>query len=240
MGNAGRHILTRFDDDLEGFRCLALNMGEVALMQVQRAVGALVSGNVNDARLVLARERRLDEFDMEAQEKSIQLLAIHHPVARDLRFIVAVSRTITDLERVGDEAKKIADLVIDNFDVHHRFIDLILFDAAQELMGVVGELLAKSLDAIEGDTVDTAVTVIQQARHLDGHFDGAMRRLTTYILEDARNIRAIMDAVIALKALERVGDYAVNIAENVILTVTGKDVRYIKPEHLSEGYLDPA
>jgi phosphate transport system protein len=152
---------------------------------------------------------------------------------------VAVSRTITDLERVGDEAKKIADLVIDNFETPHRFIDLILFDAAQELMGVVAELLTMSLDAIEEDNVDTAVAVIQEARRLEGHFDGAMRRLATYILEDARNIRPIMDAVIALKALERVGGYATNIAENVILTVTGKDVRYIKREHLSEGYLDP-
>jgi phosphate transport system protein len=238
MAGKGEHILTRFDDDLESFRCLALNMGEVALVQVDKAVSALITGNVNKARLVLAREKDIDRFDMDAQEKSIQLLAVHHPVARDLRFIVAVSRNITDLERVGDEAKKIADLVVENYDIHHRYIDLFLFDAARELHDVVTSLLADSLDALEQDGVDKAVAVIQRATTLGQHFDGAMRRLTTYILEDTRNIKAIMDAVIALKALERVGDHAANIAENVILAVTGKDVRYIKADHLSEGYLD--
>lgn len=240
MKDKGAHILSRFDDELEGFRSLALNMGEVALAQVEKAVAALTTGDVQQARFVCDRERRIDEFDMEAQERSITLLALHHPVARDLRFIVAVSRTITDLERVGDEAEKIAKLVIENFEHHHRFIDLILFEAAESLMAVVTQMLRRSLDAVETDNVELAVAVIQQGGTLDRHFDAAMRRLATYILEDARNIKVVMDAVISLKALERVGAHAANIAENVILHVTGKDVRYIKAEHLSEGYLEPA
>jgi phosphate transport system protein len=239
MKGEGEHILSRFDDELEGFRSLALNMGEVALVQVQKAVAALTAGDVQQAHYVCERETSIDQLDIEAQERSIKLFALHHPVARDLRFIVAVSRTITDLERIGDEAEKIARLVIENFESNHRFIDLILFDAAEDLMSVVADMLARSLDAVERDDVDLAVAVIQDAAKLDRYFDAAMRQLATYILEDVRNIKVVMDAVIVLKALERVGAHAANIAENVVLYITGKDVRYIKAEHLSEGYLDP-
>lgn len=240
MKREGEHILSRFDDELEAFRALALNMGEVAVMQVQKAVAALTAGDVAQAHYVGVREKRMNQFDIEAQEHSIRLLAVHHPVARDLRFIVAIARTITDLERVGDEAKKIARIVIENFENEHRFTDLSLFDTAEDLMAVVGELLERSLDAVETDDIDQAVNVIQRVAKLDRNFDAAMRQLATHILEDARNIKVVMDTVIALKALERVGAHAANIAENVILYVTGKDVRYINAEHLSEGYLAPA
>jgi phosphate transport system protein len=238
MVSDDKHTLTRFDDDLEAYRELTLNMGEMALAQVQQAVAALTSGNVEEAHHVCERERKIDQFDLEAQEKSIELLAVHHPLARDLRFIVALSRTITDLERVGDEAERIAALVIDNFDEHHRFIDLILFDAAEEMAGVIVPMLQDAIDAVERDDVDLAVKVIQQEDKLDKRLDGAMRRLATYMMEDARNIKVIMDAVIALKSLLRVAAHAANICENLILYVTGKDVRYMSAEHLSGGYLE--
>jgi len=238
MRQDGKHTLRRFDDDLESYRALTLNMGETALAQVQQAVTALTTGNVNVAHRVCDNEKRIDQFDIEGQEHSIKLLALHHPVARDLRFIVSLSRTITDLERVGDEAERIAQLVIENFDEHHRFIDLILFDAADEMAGVVVEMLKHSLDAVEQDNVDLAVQVIQQEDRMDKRLDGSMRRLATYMLEDARNIKVIMDAVIILRALLRVAAHAANICENLILYVTGKDVRYMQAAHLSEGYLD--
>lgn len=238
MAESTRHTLKRFEDELEGFRSLALNMGEIALAQVHKAVAALTRGDVEEAYRVRSREKRIDQFDMEAQERAIELLAVHTPVARDLRFIVAVSRTITDLERVGDEAAKIADLVVDNFENSHRFVDMMMFDAAEQLMAEASGMLADSLDAVEMDDVDLAVAVIQRTARLAGHFDAAMRSLATYIMEDPRNIKVMMDALIALKALERVGAHAANIAENVILYITGKDVRYIKAEHLSEGYLE--
>lgn len=240
MGGAGDHILSRFDDELEEFRALALTMGGMALAQVQHAVAALTTGDLAAAHQVCTREKRIDQFDMEGQELSIRLLAVHHPVARDLRFIVAVSRTITDLERVGDEAEKIARLVIADLQEQHRFVDLMLFDAATDLMTMVTGMLDRSLDALRSSDVAAAVAVIQEVSRVDRYSDAATRRLATYILEDVRNIKVVMDALVVLKGLERVGAHAAHIAENLILYVTGKDVRYIKAEHLSEGYLDPA
>ncbi len=232
--------ISRFESELEGFRALALNMGEVALVQVQKAVTALSQADVNQACLVQTREKRIDQFDMQAQERAIELLATHQPVARDLRFIVAISRTITDLERVGDEAARIAGLVVAHYEQDGGLADLVLFDSADALMGEAVDMLARSLDAVETDDVTAAVAVIQRTGRLAGHFDAAVRRLATYVMEDGRNIKAMLDALIALKALERVGAHATNIAENVILSVTGKDVRHIKADHLSAGYLGPA
>lgn len=229
----------RFEGELEGFRALALNMGEIVQAQVQKAVAALSHADIAQACLVQTREKRIDQFDLEAQERAIELLAMHHPVARDLRFIVAISRTITDLERVGDEAAVIADLVVDHYEHNGRLVDLLLFDAAEALMTEAADMLARSLDAVEADDVECAIAVIHRTGRLAGHFDAAVRRLATYVMEDARNIKAMLDALIALKALERVGAHATNIAENVILYVTGKDVRHIKADHLSQDYLAP-
>ena len=238
MSEKGDHILSRFDDELEGFRELAARMGALALSQLETAISALVACDPRLAARVLRRERRLNQYDMQGQEEGVNLLARHQPLASDLRFIVYLSRTISDLERIGDQAKAMAAIVVQEMDRPVPPVDCEIFNDVRDLGEEAVAMLTEVLGALARDDVGRAVAVVQQESRLDQRFQGAVRRLATFMLQDPRNIRWVIDALLGLKVLERVGDHANNIAENLIFAITAKDVRYIQPEHLAEGYLD--
>ena len=175
---------------------------------------------------------------MKGQELCLELLATRQPVASDLRFVMAMSQAINNLERASDEAKKLGRTVLTVYgDGGMQPIPAIFQDSERMTELAVG-LMERALEAVQDLDVDKAVAVVQDDQLLNETFQGGLRRLATFLFEDARNVRHVIEAVFVLKALERIGDHASNIAEFVIYAVKGKDVRYVQAEHLSSGYLD--
>jgi phosphate transport system protein len=238
MSEKSEHILSRFDDDLEGLRGFTLAMGNDVLDQTHRAVHSLVDCDAGAANKVLYREKRINAYDMEAQEKAVKLLAVHGPVARDLRLVICLTRVVSDLERVGDAAKQIARVTIRNFEHSQAMPDCDMFRDVGDLSVRAERQLAQALEAIRHRNVEIALKALRGDEGVDELFSGAVRRLSTYLLEDPRNIRWVIDALFAIKAVERVGDHAAAIAANLIYALKGKDVRYMLPENLSEEFLD--
>jgi phosphate transport system protein len=238
VGMEGGHIVQRFDAQLGSLKGLVLEMGQLVLQQLREAQTALQDGDIAIARQVVHRDRDVNAYDMKGQELCLELLATRQPVASDLRFVMAMAQAINNLERAGDEAKKLGRTVLTVYgDGGMQPVPAIFLDA-ERMTELATELLEDALEAVQELDVDKAVAVVQGDQLLNDTFQAGLRRLATFLFEDARNIRHVIEAVFVLKALERIGDHASNIAEFVIYAVKGKDVRYVQSEHLSSGYLD--
>ena len=224
---ADRHILSRFDGDLGCFRGLVLEMGWRVQDQVVLASEALSACDVAKARKVIHDHRVIRDLDIDALAANARLFAIHQPVARDLRFVLTLSRAVYDLERIGDEAVRVADIAEGLYEYQPTLRDCVLFEDVRRLAGPAVQLLQRSLKSVADENVNLAVQVALDGRDIEEMFKGSIRRLATYLMEDPRNIRWVMDATLGIKAMERIGDHACSIARNLIYSVTGKDVRHV-------------
>ena len=224
---ADRHILSRFDGDLGCFRGLVLEMGWRVQDQVVLASEALSACDVAKARKVIHDHRVIRDLDIDALTANARLFAIHQPVARDLRFVLTLSRAVYDLERIGDEAVRVADIAEGLYEYQPTLRDCVLFEDVRRLAGPAVQLLQRSLKSVADENVNLAVQVALDGRDIEEMFKGSIRRLATYLMEDPRNIRWVMDATLGIKAMERIGDHACSIARNLIYSVTGKDVRHV-------------
>lgn len=225
---AGPHILSRFDGDLGHFRGLVLEMGERIRVQVATAAQALYRCDVGKARKVLDGHRAIRDLDIEALEANARLFAIHQPVAGDLRFVLTLSRAVYDLERIAGEAVRLADLAEALYE-RPPVNDCEILQDVQRISGPVGQLLERSLQSLANEDVGLAVKVALNAKDLERMFEGSIRRLATFVLEDPRNIRWVIDATLGIKAMERIGAHACSISRNLVFSVTGKDVRHVHP-----------
>ncbi len=230
-----RHILSRFDGDLGGFHRIVLEMGNLVLQQVVSAGEALAACDVAKARNVIHGHGRVRDLDIQALEANAGLYAIHQPVARDLRFVLTLSRTVYDLERIGGEAVRLADIAERLYEYQPTQRDCIIFEDVRRMMHPAVGLFDRSIQAVAGEDARLAVEVALEGKELTELFEGAIRRLATYLMEDPRNIRWVIEATLGIKAMERVGDHACSIARNVIYSVTGKDVRHVNVASLPMG-----
>ena len=221
------HILSRFDGDLGYFRSLVLDMGARVQSQVALASDALASCDVSKARKVIHDYRAIRDLDIEAQEANTRLFAIHKPVARDLRFVLTLSRAIYDLERINSEAVRLADIAQGLYENQPSVRDCAIFEDVRRIAVPASRLLERSMVAVAREDLDLAVGVALDGKDLENLFRAAVRRLATYLIEDPRNIGWVIDATLGIKAMERVGDHACSIARNLIFSVTGKDVRHV-------------
>lgn len=231
------HTVTRFDDDLLSLRDLVLEMGGYVLNQIEQAVHALREEKVELARDVVNRDHVVNGYDVKCDEESISLLALRQPVASDLRTVFSLNKCVTDLERIGDEAKKLARVAIRLYESDSSFPNQQLLRDASTMANLASAMLRGALKALEGLDVQRALEVSKCDAELNSEFQASLRRLTTYIMEDSRNLGHAIDVIIAVKGLERIGDHAKNIAEYVVYLVKGKDVRHISPYSL-EGELE--
>lgn len=222
----GKHLSTQFDAELSGISTRVLEMGGMVESQVARAVYALTHFSAEIASEVLTTEERVNLTEMEIDRDLSTIIARRQPTARDLRLLIAISKTIANLERVGDEAARIARTVqrLVNSGVSSR-LRLPVNDLAYESELAVS-LLRKALDAFARLDVDKAVEVLKQDDLIDQEFEGLMRKLITFMMEDPRTISSSIDLVFVAKAIERVGDHAKNLAEQIIYIVKGTDVRH--------------
>jgi phosphate transport system protein len=221
-----KHLSTQFDNELSGISTRVLEMGGMVESQVAQSVYALANFTSDVADDVLKIEERVNAMEVEIDRDLSSIIARRQPTARDLRLLIAVSKTIGNLERIGDEAARIARTV-------QR---LVASGMSSRLRVPVGDLsfeselatkqLRKALDAFARLDVEAAVEVLRHDDQIDQEFDGLMRKLITYMMEDPRTISSSIDLVFVAKAIERVGDHAKNLAEQVIYIVKGTDVRH--------------
>ena len=221
-----KHLSTQFDAELSGISTRVLEMGGMVESQVSRAVYALTNFSSEIASDVLMIEARVNQTEIEIDRDLSTIIARRQPTARDLRLLIAISKTIANLERVGDEAARIARTVqrLVNSGVSSR-LRLPVKDLAYESELAVSQL-RKALDAFARLDVEKAVEVLKQDDLIDQEFEGLMRKLITFMMEDPRTISSSIDLVFVAKAIERVGDHAKNLAEQIIYIVKGMDVRH--------------
>ncbi len=221
-----KHLSTQFDAELSDICTRVLEMGGIAEAQVAQAIYALTHFSGETASQVLAREEQVNQLEISIDRELSSIIARRQPTARDLRLLIAVSKTIANLERVGDEAARVARTVqrLLNAGVSSR-MRLPVADLAFESELAIKQL-RNSLDAFARLDVEAALDVLKNDDLIDREFDGLMRKLITYMMEDPRTISASIDLVFVAKAIERVGDHAKNVAEGIIYIVKGTDVRH--------------
>ena len=221
-----KHMSTQFDAELAGISGRVLEMGGLVESQVSQAVHALAHFDGELSLRVLEQEVRVNQLEVEIDRSLSAIIARRQPTARDLRLLIAVSKTIANLERVGDEAARVA-----------RIVQRLVNTGVSSLMRLpVGDLqfeadlaiaqLRKALDAFARLDVNRALEVLKQDDQIDREFEGLLRKLITYMMEDPRTISSSIDLVFVAKAIERVGDHAKNLAEATIYIVKGTDVRH--------------
>ena len=221
-----KHLSTQFDAELSEISNRVLEMGGLVESQVAQAVYALTNFSGETASLVLDRELRVNQMEVEIDRDLSAIIARRQPTARDLRLLIAISKTIGNLERIGDEATRIARTVqrLMNFGVSSR-LRLPVADIAFGANLATAQL-RKVLDAFARLDVNRALEVLKQDDEIDKEFDGLLRKLITYMMEDPRTISSSIDLVFVAKAIERVGDHAKNLSEQIIYIVKGTDVRH--------------
>jgi len=232
---AGEHTFKQFDADLEAVRSRVLQMGGLVETQIVRAIQALIEGNLTLSDQVVADDQRVNGMEVSLDELCAHILARRQPAASDLRMIMTVLKTITDLERIGDEAEKIARMA----KLIHQSDRLFMprFTEIKHVADVALAMLRKSLDAFARLDVNAAAQVVPQDQHLDEEFRMILRQLITFMMEDPRTISTSLEILFVAKAIERIGDHAKNMSEYVIYMVKGRDVRHITIEEIDQEVL---
>jgi phosphate transport system protein len=225
-----KHLSAQFDAELSGISTRVLEMGGLVESQVAQAIYALTNFSEATAAQVLVREETVNAAEVEIDRDLSRILARRQPTARDLRLLIAISKSIANLERVGDEAARIARTVqrLISTGMSSR-LRLPVEDLKFESDLAVA-LLRKALDAFARLDVDKALEVLKHDDQIDQEFEGLMRKLITFMMEDPRTISSSIDLVFVAKAIERVGDHAKNLAEQIIYIVKGTDVRHSSVE----------
>ena len=221
------HTSKQFDAELEDVRTRVLQMGGLVEEQIRRAVEALSSGDMQEIERVQANDHRVNAMEVELDEACSHIIARRQPAAGDLRLIIAVIKTITDLERIGDEAEKIArmaKLIHDAERMHMPRLEI------RHVATLALAMLRKALDAFARLDVKAAQQVVEQDEAVDNEFRSILRQLITFMMEDPRTITRCLEVLFVAKALERIGDHSKNMAEYVIYMVEGRDVRHMHSE----------
>jgi phosphate transport system protein len=220
------HASKQYDQDLGSIRSRVLAMGGLVESQIRRAVDALATGNLQLSEEVIAADHKVNGLEVQIDGDCSQLIVRRQPAANDLRMIFAITKTVTDLERIGDEAQKIARMAKN---IHERggtqAPPLVEVRHAAE---AAISMLRRTLDAFARLDCDQAAEVIRDDAGIDSEFRSILRQLITYMMEDPRTISTALEIVWIAKAIERIGDHAKNMAEYVIYIVKGTDVRHTK------------
>jgi phosphate transport system protein len=222
------HTLKQFDAELEAVRARVLQMGGLVEEQVVRAMDALANGNVQAAARVVEDDHRVNALEVAIDEECSTIIARRQPAAGDLRMLMMVVKTITDLERIGDEAAKIARMTQLIYESDRPFVPRTT--EIRHMADVALGMLRNSLDAFARLDLAVAAKVVRQDDRVDESFRGILRQLITFMMEDPRTISNSIEILFIAKALERVGDHAKNMSEYVVYMVKGKDVRHTGPE----------
>jgi len=229
------HLSKQFDAELEAIRSRVLEMGGLVESQIRRALDALSTGERALSDEVIANDHRVNGMEVAVDGECSQVIVRRQPAANDLRLILAITKTVTDLERIGDEAQKIARMakLIHAADRQHMpRLDL------SHVADRATAMLRQSLDAFARLDVSEAMRVVKQDQAVDDEFRAIMRQLITFMMEDPRTITRSLEILFIAKAVERIGDHAKNMAEYVVYMVKGRDVRHTRIEDVERELLE--
>ena len=224
------HTYKQFDTELETVRARVLEMGGLVEDQINKAVEALVSGNATLAEEVVANDAKVNELEVSTDEACTHIIALRQPTAGDLRMVITIIKTITDLERIGDEAAKIARYTLKTLNTDR--IVMPRYSEIRFMADLTLKMLRASLDSFARVDISGAGAIARQDIEVDEEFHLITRHLITYMMEDPRNISMFIDLMFVVKAIERIGDHAKNISKYVVYMVMGKDVRHSTVEDL--------
>ena len=217
------HIMKQFDEELEEIRTRLMEMGGKVEQQLQNAVRAVTEADSALAELVIKEEKFVDEMEVDIDEACILIIARRQPAASDLRLVMMVTKAVNDLERIGDEAKKIANHAV-----------LLAGESAgsqgytevRHMGQSVVSMLNNALDAFARFDVDAAIGTLEEDKKIDLDYKTALRELVTYMMEDPRSISRVINILWVVRSLERIGDHAKNLCEQIVFVVKGKDIRH--------------
>jgi phosphate transport system protein len=222
------HTLKQFDTELEEIRSRVLQMGGLVEEQITRAIEALTTGNVVLARQVMEDDYRVNALEVAIDEECSTVIARRQPAAKDLRMVMTVVKTITDLERIGDEASKIARMARAIYDSDRPTVPRVT--EISHVADIALGMLRNALDAFARLDLAVAAKVVRQDEQVDQAFASILRQLITFMMEDPRTISHAIEILFIAKAIERIGDHSKNMSEYVVYLVKGKDVRHITVE----------
>ncbi|MEK6550442.1 MAG: phosphate signaling complex protein PhoU [Pseudomonadota bacterium] len=228
------HISQQYNAELEDIRSKVLQMGGLVEQQIDQALQALVKGDVALGEAVIMDDTKVNSMEVAIDEECSQIIARRQPAASDLRLVMAVIKTITDLERIGDEAEKIARMAVrlageerpkNNYAEIHA-------------LGMhVRTMVHNALDAFARVDIEAAFNVAREDRKVDEQYEAVIRQLITVMMEDPRTISRVLNVIWAARALERIGDHASNLCEYIVYLVKGKDVRHTSLEQVEKEIL---
>jgi phosphate transport system protein len=228
-----KHLSTQFDSELSAVSTRVMELGGLVESQIRQAIYALSQFSVEVANEVTAAEVRVNAMEIDIDRELSSIIARRQPTARDLRLLIAISKATANLERAGDEAEKIARMVrrIIQSGAPRALPSLELRVASD----MASALLRKALDAFARLDTNAALAILKEDDLIDKEFDGFVRKLITYMMEDPRMISPSLDLLFLAKAIERIGDHAKNIAELIIYIVKGADVRHVPMDQIESA-----
>lgn len=222
------HTAKAFDAALSDLRLQLVTMGGLVIDQVSSATRAVLDGDASLAQLVLSREEKVNELERFVDREAFRLIALHQPVAGDLRMAKAASRITVELERAGDEAKKIAKFAARLASGEPLGPVRAVARYLRHMADLTAGMLRDAVRSLDESNADMARQVSTRDAELDSEFDAALRQILTLVMQDSRYLGATIDTVFALKGLERIGDHAKNIAEQVVFVASGEDISHKK------------
>tara|TARA_Y100001972_G_scaffold82923_1_gene100881 strand:+ start:18 stop:743 length:726 start_codon:yes stop_codon:yes gene_type:complete len=226
----GQHSSSQFNEEMESIRSHLMEMGGMVEKQVIDALQSLLQADSELAERVLENEDKVDSLEKLIDGECARVLALRQPAASDLRMIISVTKCVSDLERIGDEAAKVAKMSLElaeQGESPRGYVEV------RHIGNHVRTMLGDSLDAFARFDVQKAVDVAAEDKEVDLEYRSAMRALVTFMMEDPRSISSVLNIIWSLRALERIGDHAKNIAEQLIYLVKGKDVRHISVDEVA-------
>ncbi|MDH5517173.1 MAG: phosphate signaling complex protein PhoU [Gammaproteobacteria bacterium] len=229
-----KHISQQFNVELEDVKNKVMTMGGLVETNVKNAITALVDGNVELGERVVNEDFKVNALEVSIDEQCMQIIARRQPTASDLRLVMMIVKTITDIERIGDEAEKIARMAIELADMERPKDQ---YREIKHLGDHVRKMLHDSLDAFARTDIEAALDCAAEDEKIDAEYEAAVRQMITLMMEDTRNVRRVLNTLWSARALERIGDHSKNICEYVIYMVKGRDVRHTTLEQMQQEAL---
>ena len=225
--NLSKHISSQFNEEIEQVRNHVMAMGGLIERQLFDALEAIANSDSELAQQVIQNDLKVNDWELQIDQECTRIIAKRQPAASDLRLIMAILKTIADLERIGDETRRIAKVALESFNSAQQ-------DLLVNLGRHVGQMLHDVLDAFARMDVEAALTVHKEDKKVDREYESITRQLMTYMIEDPRSIPKIMNVLWSARSLERIGDRCKNLSEYIIFFVKGKVVRHSSEEMLEK------
>jgi len=227
--NLGRHISGQFNEDIEAIINHVMQMGGMIEQQLSDALTAVNNTDAELVKKVIATDDKINQYEVDIDDECTRIIAKRQPAAGDLRLIMSISKSVADLERIGDDAERIAKVALESFTAKQQDLLVNLDHLGRHVLA----MLQTTLDALARMDIESAITTHKNDEKIDRAYEALLRQLMTYMMEDPRSIPQIMTVIWSARALERIGDRCQNICENIIYYVKGKIARHLSADEIN-------